>query len=128
VPTSPRCGEEGAASDSGPAGLGRAAIWWPTAKLADELDWPTALAGRELEDLTAHGVVERESGAGGAKTWCLVDAARAALVPDGLVGVADPGAIDTAPEREPPACSICGFACDPDLNPHPGCVSTGGAF
>lgn len=78
---------------------------------------PSRTVKRALEDLEAHGVVERKSaGQGHAHTWTLTEQAR------GWIGAAGglPEVLDT------PLCAVCGTALDPSLaergdTTHPGC-------
>lgn len=60
--------------DDGDAGSD--ALWHTTRALATAVGYPTSTARRALEDLAAHGVVERKDEATGGSLWRLGDQAR----------------------------------------------------
>lgn len=76
-----------------------------TAKVAESLDYPTTTTKRALEDLTAHGIVHRESqGPGKADLWTLTQWTldqwpKTSPEKSGRMGEAAEDGADTSPEK-----------------------------
>lgn len=99
-----------------------------TRNIADVVDLPTTTTRRICEDLTASGLVSRSSGSGSDLFWELASAARKQWEHVNPAPAVPGTWRDEVEPTGDPTCSICGELCDPDFNPHPGCVGTGGAF
>lgn len=98
--------------------------WVSTADLANDIQLPEGSVVGPLEDLAAHGVVEREArNVTGGISW------RAApWIQEMWRLITEGGAPTGALPQGLGTCHLCGFECPPEVDHHAGCVETGGQF